>query len=122
MIDILMLSKVNGNCPQVNAKGPHWWQVNCGSGDGFGAVRQQAITRTNVDPAFCRHMASVGHSKKKQGFTSAAPILESLFLRSCFEIDVNNNDSIDMINPNQLSWTKYQHEWAVEIEGKCSSI
>ena len=29
-----------------------WW---------IGAVRQQAITWANVDPDFCRHMASLGH-------------------------------------------------------------
>ena len=29
----------------------------------LGAVRQQAITRANVDPDLCRHMAWVGHNE-----------------------------------------------------------
>ena len=29
----------------------------------LGAVRQQAITWANVDPDFCRHMASLGHNE-----------------------------------------------------------
>ena len=29
----------------------------------LGAVRQQAITWTNVDPDLCRHMASLGHNE-----------------------------------------------------------
>ena len=29
----------------------------------YGAVGQQAITWTNIDPDLCRHMASLGHNE-----------------------------------------------------------
>ena len=40
---------------------PYQWQVSTGSG--IGAVSQQAVTLTNVDPDLCRHMASLGHNE-----------------------------------------------------------
>ena len=33
----------------------------------LGAVRQQAITWANDDPALCRHMVSLGHNGLKRG-------------------------------------------------------
>ena len=43
----------------MNATKPYWWQVNIDSD----AVRQQAITWSNVDPVLRRHMASLGHNE-----------------------------------------------------------
>ena len=37
-------------------KSQHWFR------EWLGAVRQQAITRVNVDPDLCRHMVSLGHN------------------------------------------------------------
>ena len=40
----------------------------------LGAVRQQAITWTNVDPNLCRHMASLGHNEfNSVWLTSVSP-------------------------------------------------
>ena len=51
------------NCSQKNATEPHWWEIIIGSGNGFGAVWQQAITWAHVDPDLCRPMASLGHKE-----------------------------------------------------------
>ena len=54
------------NYSQECATRPHWWLVNIGSGNGLiGALRQQAITWTNVDPHLCRHMASLGLKRRR---------------------------------------------------------
>ena len=37
-----------------------WW---LGSGNGFSAIRQQAITWANVDPDLCHQMAALGHNE-----------------------------------------------------------
>ena len=39
----------------MNATRPHCWKSNIGSGNAFGAVRQQSITRANVIPDLCSH-------------------------------------------------------------------
>ena len=36
-------------------------QLNIGSG--YGLIRHQAITRGNVKPNLCTHMAALGHNK-----------------------------------------------------------
>ena len=36
---------------------PHYWEVKIGSGNAL--IRQQAITRANVDPVLCHHKASL---------------------------------------------------------------
>ena len=43
----------HGTSPMISQHWFRWW---------FGAVRQQAITWTNVDLVPCRHMASPGHN------------------------------------------------------------
>ena len=40
------------NCFQVNANGPHYWEVNIG----LGIIRQQIITWDNVDSDKCPHI------------------------------------------------------------------
>ena len=45
----------------------HWWVVNIGSDNGFGAIRQQAITWANVDLDLCHHMAPPGHNELNYG-------------------------------------------------------
>ena len=34
-----------------------WWKSTLGSGSGLGAVRQQAIIWTNIDPDLCHRVA-----------------------------------------------------------------
>ena len=48
----------------MNAVEPYWLHVDTGSE--FGGVRQQTITRTNLDTDRCRYIASLGHNKLKQ--------------------------------------------------------
>ena len=48
--------------PQI-VIGSYWCQVNIGSGNGFGAGKQQAISWANVDPDRSHHMPSIGHSE-----------------------------------------------------------
>ena len=43
-----------------------WW---------LGAVRQQAITWTNVDPDLCTHMASPGHNKLTYSEVQRSPLM-----------------------------------------------
>ena len=59
------------NCPQLNATEPHWCLVNIWFRQWLGAVRQDAIIWTSVDPDACRHMAFLVHNKlRKHGLTS----------------------------------------------------
>ena len=49
------------NCSQVNATEHLWWYVSIGSGNGLGAIRQQAIAWANVDPDLSCHIVHIGH-------------------------------------------------------------
>ena len=52
------------NYSQVNTTEYLWWEVN------NGAVKQQAITWSNVDPDLCRRMASQGQKALNDAFNS----------------------------------------------------
>ena len=49
--------KYHGTLLMINQNGSKYWYV---------AVRQQAITWTNVEPDLCRHKASLGHNELMQ--------------------------------------------------------
>ena len=51
-----------------------------------GAVRQQAITCTNVDPDLCRHLVSLGHTELR----STTPCYRALWVTDSMGISVGN--------------------------------
>ena len=51
------------NYYEVNSTEPHWWEVSIGLGNGFGAIRHQAIIWTNVDLVQHHLMASLDHNE-----------------------------------------------------------
>ena len=59
---ITSLSPRQSGCDFINA-GSNWLQVNICSGNGFGAIRHQAITWTNVDADLCCHVVSLAHNE-----------------------------------------------------------
>ena len=51
------------NYPNLNSRRPHRWLDKITLGDiKLSAIRQQAITQTNVDLDLCRIMVSLGHN------------------------------------------------------------
>ena len=60
----LMAEVSSVKLPQVIATGPHWWQVNTGSGNGLvPAVRQQIITGANADMVLCCYIVSLDNNE-----------------------------------------------------------
>ena len=49
------------NCPPMNVTVPYWSSQHWFR-EWLGAIRQQAITRANVDPVPCHHILSLGHN------------------------------------------------------------
>ena len=68
------------NCPQMNVTGlyisQHWFRC------WFGAVRQQAITWTNVDSDLFCHMTSLGH--KESTTCTCTIMLKNDEMQTCF--------------------------------------
>ena len=47
----------------MNARMPHWWLVNIGSGNGLVVSSNKPFPETNDNQALSRYMASLGHNE-----------------------------------------------------------
>ena len=68
--------------------GHHWFRLQ------LGAIREQAMTRSNVDPDLCRHMASLGQNELRN---NSVPGIndELIYLYFDFQREVNLYTSDD---------------------------